>query len=78
MASDPDFSAKASELAKFKAQEMKKYEKTVKRELNDVEDIFSQCRSEGQLKNLQERLAKSLSEVCRKAAKKQSQTQGPL
>jgi uncharacterized phage infection (PIP) family protein YhgE len=57
---------------------MKKYEKTVKRELNEVEDIHAGSRSENQLKNLQERMAKTLSEVCRKAAKKQQQTQAPM
>ena len=46
LASEPDFSERANELAKFKNAEMKKYEKTVKKELNDVEDIFSVCKSE--------------------------------
>lgn len=67
---DPDFSAKISELAKQKQSELRKYDKTVKRELNEVEDLFAAAHSEKQLQALQERIAKTLSDVCRKAAKK--------
>ena len=46
---DPEFTAKEADLEKFKQQEMRKFEKTVKRELNEVEDIFSACGSEKSL-----------------------------
>ena len=74
---EPDFENKKEDLVKFKQQELKKYEKTVKREQNEVEDIYSACHTEKQLQNLQERIQKTLSDVCRKAAKKQQQTQVP-
>ena len=72
LASEPDFSAKSAEFAKFKASEMKKYEKTVKGELNEIDDIFSACPSENQLKNLNDRILKTLTDACRKAAKRQN------
>jgi hypothetical protein len=67
---EPDFSAKIQELEKMKIAELKKYEKTVKRELNEVDDVFNACHSQAQLQALQDRILKSLNEVCKKAAKK--------
>ena len=46
LASEPNFTERTNELAKLKSAEMKKLEKTVKKELNDVEDVFSVCKSE--------------------------------
>lgn len=43
---EPDFSAKIQELEKMKIAELKKYEKTVKRELNEVDDLFNACHSQ--------------------------------
>lgn len=37
---ESDFSAKADDLVKFKVFELKKYEKTVKKEQNEIEDIY--------------------------------------
>jgi hypothetical protein len=67
---EPDFSAKIQELEKMKISELKKYEKTVKRELNEVDDIFNACHSQAQLQALQDRILKILNDVCKKAAKK--------
>jgi hypothetical protein len=67
---EPDFSAKIQELEKMKISELKKYEKTVKRELNEVDDMFNACHSQAQLQALQDRILKSLNDVCKKAAKK--------
>lgn len=49
MKKEPDWENREEELVKFKQQELKKYDKTMKRELNEVEDIFSACHSEKQL-----------------------------
>lgn len=67
---EPDFSSKIQELEKMKIAELKKYEKTVKRELNEVDDMFNACHSQAQLQVLQDRILKSLNDVCKKAAKK--------
>ena len=67
---EPDFSSKIQELEKMKIAELKKYEKTVKRELNEVDDMFNACHSQAQLYALQDRILKSLNDVCKKAAKK--------
>ncbi len=67
---EPDFSSKIQELEKIKIAELKKYEKTVKRELNEVDDMFNACHSQAQLQALQDRILKSLNDVCKKAAKK--------
>lgn len=65
-------------MQKFKSLELKKYEKTIRREQNEVEDLHQACgANERQLQLLQERIAKSLNEVCRKAAKKAQLTEGP-
>lgn len=68
--SEPSFDTKWSEIDKVRAAELKKFEKTTKKELHDTEDLFQSCHTEKQLAALQERIAKCLTEVCRKAAKK--------
>jgi len=67
---EPDFSAKIQELEKMKVTELKKYEKTVKKELNEVDDLFNSCHNQAQIQALQDRILKCLNDTCKKAAKK--------
>jgi len=67
---EPDFSAKIQELEKMKVTELKKYEKTVKKELNEVDDLFNSCHNQAQIQALQDRILKCLNDACKKAAKK--------
>ena len=71
--SEPDFEAKWAEIDKVRGIELKKLDKTLKKELHDNEDIYASCHTEKALAALQDRIARTLTDVCRKAAKKHQQ-----
>lgn len=77
LASEADFSTKLDELAKHKSAELKKNEKTNKLAVLEFDDLFGQCKTEKNLQQLQERAMKTLTDLCRKAARKTAQTQAP-
>jgi len=77
LASEADFSSKIDELAKLRAIELKKFEKGNKLAVVEFDDIFGQCHSDKTLACLNDRALKTLTDLCRKAAKKCAQNQQP-
>jgi hypothetical protein len=66
------------ELEKVKATELKKNERTNRKEIQEFESLFEQCgSSEKNLQLMQERGMKTLTDLCRKAAKKYQQSAAP-
>ena len=70
LASEADFSNKQDELVKLKQAEMKKFEKINKLAVLEFDDLLAQCKTEKSLQALHERAMKTLTDLCRKAAKK--------
>lgn len=77
LASQADFSTKQAELDKVKQTELKKFEKTNKLAVLEFDDLLAQCKTEKSLQALHERAMKTLTDLCRKAAKKTAQNNVP-